>query len=103
MNRVINPKTKKYIRIDGPTYNKLLEEGYKKSYLNSLKCVENLQLEKNKQISYNDDVILLLIRYLQLSELFAFYHVCTQFNKLINNAIFIEELNDNYHTNGKNS
>lgn len=104
MERVINPKTKKYIHVDGPTYNQLVEEGYSKSYLNSLRNITDLQLNltTQNQISYNDDVILMIIRYLQLNELFAFYHTNKHFHKLLNNTLFIDELNENYHVNTKN-
>ena len=104
MERIINPKTKKYIYINGPTYNKLIEEGYSASYLNSLKKVENLQLNliTTQLITYNDDIILILIRYLQLNELFAFYHTSKQFIRLINNNLFIIELNKNFRVKADN-
>lgn len=104
MSRVINPKTKKYIHVNGPTYNQLVEEGYSKSYLNSLKNVKDLQLNlvTNEQVQYNDDVILMIIRYLLLNELFAFYHTNKHFHKLLNNNLFIDELNENYNVKGLN-
>lgn len=104
MNRIVNPKTKKYINVDGPTYNKLLEDGYTKSYLNSLKNLNNLQLnlKTDEPIMYNNDVILILIRYLHLNELFAFYHTSKQFHICLNNEIFIVELCKNYRVIAKN-
>lgn len=104
MERVINPKTKKYINVDGPTYNKLVEEGYAKSYLNSLKTVEDLQLnlKTDEQVQYTDDVILTLIKYLPLQELFAFYHTNKQFHKLMNSKIFIDYINKTYDINVHN-
>ena len=97
-DRVINPKTKKLIKIDGPTYTKLIDEGYTKSYLNSLKKVEDLQLNlvSDKPIEYNDDVMNTIIRYLPLNELFAFYHTNKHFAKLLNNKELLNDLSENF-------
>ncbi len=97
-DRVINPKTKKLIKINGPTYTKLIDEGYTKSYLNSLKKAEDLQLNlvTDKPIEYNDDVMNTIIRYLPLNELFAFYHTNKHFAKLLNNQELLKNLSENF-------
>jgi hypothetical protein len=96
-DRIINPKTKRYIKIGGPSYVKLIEEGYKESYLNSLKNVNNLELSKitDQSIIFNDDVMEMIIRTLQLPELYALYHTSKHFKKLLNNQ---QLLNDFSHS-----
>ena len=98
MERVINPKTKKYINVDGPTYNKLLSEGYTKSYLNSLHKVEDLQLNliSDEPVQYNDDVLNTIIRYLPLNELFAMYHTDKHIRQLLNNKALLKDLGKNF-------
>ena len=98
MDRVINPKTKKYIKIDGPTYNKLLDEGYTKSYLNSLHQKEDLELSMttDKPIEYNDDVMITILRYLSLNELFAMNHTSKHISKLLNDLFLLNDLAINF-------
>ena len=98
MERIINPKTKKYINVDGPTYNKLVEEGYTKSYLNSLRQVSDLQLAMvtDQPIAYNDDVMNVIIGYLPLNELFALYHTNKHFSHLLNNPELLNALIQNF-------
>ena len=98
MKRIINPKTKKYIHVDGPNYNKLVEEGYTKSYLNSLQKVSDLQLAMvtDQPITYNDDVMNVIIGYLPLNELFALYHTNKHLSHLLNNPELLNALIQNF-------
>jgi hypothetical protein len=86
MERVINPLTKKYINVNGPTYNKLLEDGYEASYLNSLKTINDLQLSNitTEPVKFNDDMMYNVIMYLDLPKLYALYHTSKYFVRLLN-------------------
>ncbi len=52
MDKVVNPKTGKLIKINGPTFNKLIEEGYTKNELME-KDLEQLDEELPFDILYN--------------------------------------------------
>jgi len=97
MERVINPITKKYINVNGPKYNQLVEEGYTTSYLNSLKRVEDLHLNRitDQPIAFNDDVMKMIVYYLPLHELFVLYHTSKYFTTLLNNVDLLKTLSGN--------
>ncbi len=94
MEQIINPKTKRFIKIGGPSYKKLINEGYKESYLNSLKNINNLQLNTitDQPIHYNDDIMTIVIQTLQLPELYALYHTSKYFHKLFNTKQILDNL-----------
>lgn len=95
---IINPKTKRFIKIDGPSYKKLINEGYKESYLNSLKNINSLQLNTitDQPIHYNDDIMTIVIKTLQLPELYALYHTSKYFQKLFNTKQILDDLTNDF-------
>jgi hypothetical protein len=98
--KIVNPITKRYIKVNGPTYMKLVEEGYKPSYLNSLKDIKTLELNSitDEQIQFNDDVMHIIINKLNLQELYALYHTNKYFKNLLDSEPILNELCKKYFT-----
>jgi hypothetical protein len=98
MERIINPKTKKYITIGGPTYNTLLEKGYEASYLNSLKTKYDLALSNRttEPVKYNNDVMKQIIMYMNIANIYALYNTSKYFIRLINQPEVLKYLGDKY-------
>lgn len=102
--KIINPITKRYIKVNGPTYMKLVETGYKPSYLNSLKDIKNLELNSitDDQIQFNDDIMLIIIKKLNLQELYALYHTNKYFKILLDSEPILNEICKEYYVRRKN-
>lgn len=97
-DKIINPLTKKYIKVGGPTYYKLIDEGYKESYLMSLKTKNDLQLSNitNEPVQFNDDVMNIILRSLDIRELFAMYHTNKYIVKSLNNKQLLSDLAEQF-------
>jgi hypothetical protein len=95
--KVINPITKKYIKINGPTYNQLIDNGYTVSYLNSLKNKEDLYIKPDQFISFNNDMMSNIIVYLDVQQLYTLYHTSKLFEKLLNDPHILHMLNEKYN------
>lgn len=95
--KVINPITKKYIKINGPTYNQLVDKGYTTSYLNSLKNKEDLYIKPNQFISFNNDMMSNIIMYLDPQQLYVLYHTSKLFEKMLNDPHMLHMLNEKYN------